>query len=268
MDGKAKRQSACWEGLRVLPCFLDRALNEDDDDKKPSNRPHIPDWICVKEKCQDGGLTDLTTTLHTLTPEKNAETIDLHTLPTLHTQSLRDAKISHEISEDCIEENLVSDESGSKVCKSRLTPTFEPVDDGCKVSKVCKVDDSATFPQPPSTSEEHQANMLADEMRKAIAKSSYEDAREIMVQVGTSAPEVRGFFAKSFSKEENLNIRLLRDCGLTKGTQVEYVGKDIEQYAGETLTVESMNSQGELACLRPEGKGYTTWLKSEDLRKL
>jgi hypothetical protein len=129
---------------------LDRALNEDDDDKKPSNRPHIPDWICVKEECQDGGLTDLTATLQTLTPEKNAETIDLHTLPTLHTQSLRNAKISHEMNGDCIEENKVSDESGSKVCKARLTPTFEPVDDGCKVSKVCKADDSATVPQPPS----------------------------------------------------------------------------------------------------------------------
>jgi hypothetical protein len=48
---------------------------------------------------------------------------------------------------DGIEENKVSDESGSKVCKARLTPTFEPVEDGCKVSKVCKADDSAN-PQP------------------------------------------------------------------------------------------------------------------------
>jgi hypothetical protein len=145
MDGKAKRQSACWEGLRVLPCFLDRALNEDDDDKKPSDRPHIPDWICVKEKCQDGGLTDLTTTLQTLTPEKNAETIDLHTLPTLHTQSLRNAKIPHEMKGDGIEENKVSDESGSKVCKARLTPTFEPVDDGVRLVRYVR----QTMRQPP-----------------------------------------------------------------------------------------------------------------------
>jgi len=142
-DGKAKRQRAYWEGLRVLPCFVDLALNEDDDDKQPSRRPHIPNWICVKEECQDGGLTDLTTTLHTLTSEKNAETIDLHTLPTLHTQTLRDAKISDEMTRDCIQENVVLDESGSKVCKARLTPTSEPVEDGCKVSKVCKADDSA-----------------------------------------------------------------------------------------------------------------------------
>jgi hypothetical protein len=158
MDGKTKRQSACWEGIRVLPCFLDRALNEDEDDKKPSDRPHIPDWICVKEKCQDGGLTDLTTTLQTLTPEKNAETIDLHTLPTLPTQSLRNAKISHEMNGDRIEENKVSDESGSKVCKARLTPTSECVDDGCKVSKVCKAGDEATPAQPPSKTSPPEAS--------------------------------------------------------------------------------------------------------------
>ena len=51
---------------------------------------------------------------------------------------------------DGIEENKVSDESGSKVCKARLTPTSQCVDDGCKVSKVCKADDEATPAQPPS----------------------------------------------------------------------------------------------------------------------
>ncbi|NQE38197.1 DUF3854 domain-containing protein [Microcoleus asticus] len=148
-NGKAKRQPAFWEGLRVLPCFLDRALNEDDD-QQPSHRPHIPDWICVKDECQDGGLTYLTDLTTALTSEKTAETIDLHTLHTLHTESLRDAKISHEMREDDVVENLVSSESGSKVCKARLTPTFETADDGCKVSKVCKEVDQVT-PAPEKT---------------------------------------------------------------------------------------------------------------------
>jgi hypothetical protein len=112
------------------------------------------------------------------------------------------------------------------------------------------------------------ANILADEMRKAIAKNNRKDAAEVIKRVANSAPGVSQFFFKSFTKEENFNIRLLRDYGLTKGMRVEYVGKDIEQYAGEVLTVESINSRNELACLRPDGKGYTTWLKSEDLRKL
>ena len=112
------------------------------------------------------------------------------------------------------------------------------------------------------------ANTLADEMRKAIAKNNRKDAEEVMERAVRSALQVQQLFLKSFTKEENLNIRLLRDFDLTKGMRVEYVGKDIEQYAGEVLTVESINSRNELACLRPDGKGYTTWLKSEDLRKL
>jgi hypothetical protein len=242
---------------------LDLALNEDDDNQ-PSSRPHIPNWICVKENCQDGGLTDLTATLHTLTPEKNAETIDLHTLHTLHTQSLRNTKISHDMNGDCIEENPLLNESGSKVCKARLTPTFEPVDDGCKVSKVCKADDKATPAQPPSS---ETAAGLANEMREAIAKGSRSDAGEVMERVAVSDPQVRAFFAKAFSKEENISIRLLEQCGLVRGTQVKYVG-NIEQYEGEVLTVDDINAQNELACLRPDGKGYTTWLKPSDLRKL
>lgn len=154
VNGKAKRQSAFWGGLRVLPCFLDQALMDNDDkrpDIKPSNRPHIPNWVCVKEECQDGGLTYLTYLTNSLHTEKTAETIDLHTLHTLHTESLRDAKNSHETSDDGIVESLVLDAEVSKVCKSRLTPTFEPVDDVCKVSKVCKEDDRTVPAQPPSS---------------------------------------------------------------------------------------------------------------------
>jgi hypothetical protein len=122
--------------------------------------------------------------------------------------------------------------------------------------------------EPAQFTDEALASMLADEMRQAIAKNNRKDAAEVIKQVANSAPGVSQFFFKSFTKEENLNIYLLRDYGVTKGTRVEYVGKDIEQYAGEVLTVESINSRNELACLRPDGKGYTTWLKSEDLRKL
>jgi putative DNA primase/helicase len=254
MDGKAKRQSACWEGLRVLPCFLDLALNEDDDNQ-PSSRPHIPNWICVKENCQDGGLTDLTATLQTLTPEKNAETIDLHTLHTLHTQSLRNTEISHEMNGDCIEENTVSDESESKVCKARLTPTFEPVDDGCKVGKVCKEGDWTTPAE------------FAEQIRKAIANVDH----PLAVQVGkTLRPksELRNQVRDALTVEEFDNFRLLAIAGVIKGTRVKYVGKNAEHYEGEVLTVDDINVQNELACLRPDGKGYTTWLKSEDLRKL
>jgi hypothetical protein len=127
-------------------------------------------------------------------------------------------------------------------------------------------------PETPSNAATAQSKFrgekLANQMREAIAKGSREDAKEVMERVASSALQIRGFFNKSFSKEEVLNIRLLRDFDLTKGTRVEYIGKDTEQYAGEVLTVDSVNSQNELACLRPDGKGYTTWLKLEDLCKL
>ncbi|MEG4121846.1 DUF3854 domain-containing protein [Microcoleus sp. N9_B4] len=195
LNGKAKRQSACWEGLRVLPCFVDLALS-DEDDQKPSNRPHVPNWICFKENCQDGGLTDLTSTLHTLTPEKTAETIDLHTLPTLHTQSLRNAKICDEISRDVIQENLVLGESGSKVCKARLTPTFEPTDDGCKVSKVCKVDDrvkvAEDYPGSPT--------FIGAEgtVREDLGKGEFEVEFDVEIPVVGGKPKKSLVFAADF----------------------------------------------------------------------
>lgn len=265
-NGKTKRQPACWQGLRVLPCFVDLTLNEDDDDKQPSRRPHIPNWICVKEKCQDGGLTDLTATLQTLTPEKNAETIDLHTLPTLHTQSLRSAEISHEMNGDSIEENAVSDESGSKVCKARLTPTSEPVEDGCKVSKVCKADDSATPAQPASNGDEHQAKMLADKMREAIASANFEDAKEITKQINESTSQLRGLFWENLERTEEKNkARLLAFANVSEGARLKYVGK-IEQYAQEELTAYDADGHGGITCLLPNGRGFTTWIPTRDLR--
>jgi hypothetical protein len=57
----------------------------------------------------------------------------------LPTQSLRNAKISDEMTRDCIEETVVLGESGSNVCNARVTPTSEPTDDGCNVSNVSNV---------------------------------------------------------------------------------------------------------------------------------
>ncbi|MEG4514174.1 hypothetical protein QUA81_29010 [Microcoleus sp. F6_B4] len=124
-------------------------------------------------------------------------------------------------------------------------------------------------PQSPATAQsKFCGEKLADQMRDAIAKGSREEAKKVMERVASSAPQVRGFFSKSFSKEENLNIRFLKYCGLTKGTSVKYVGeKFIEQYEGEILTVDNLNAQNEIACLRPDGT-FTTWLRSEDLMRI
>jgi hypothetical protein len=267
-DGKAKRQRAYWEGLRVLPCFVDLALNEDDDDKQPSRRPHIPNWICVKEECQDGGLTDLTTTLHTLTPGKNAETIDLHTLPTLPTQSLRNAKISDEMTKDCIEEKVVSGETESKVCKARLTPTSEPADDGCKVSKVCKEDDGTTPVQPQLDVEAEKPAEFVEQIRKAIANFD----RSLAVEVTTALKDeikLRKQVRAALTVEEFENFRLLVTAGFVKGTRVRYVGdpKYAEQFEGLELIVDSIDAHSQISCLKPDGY-LTGKLKPEDLEAI
>lgn len=114
----------------------------------------------------------------------------------------------------------------------------------------------------------HFADMLADRMREAIASCNRAEASEVMKDVAAYPRQVQGFFARSFSKEENISIRLLEHCGLVRGSRVKYVGKDAEQHEGEVLTVDNIDAHNRLTCLRPDGKGYTTWLKSEDLRKL
>jgi hypothetical protein len=163
VNGKLKRSPACWEGLRVLPCFVDLALS-DDDDQKPSNRPHVPNWICVKENCQDGGLqemtetrmvTDVTATLASVTPSKNAETRMVTDVTTLHTQSLRDAKNSDEVTRDCIQKDIVLGEVGVTSVTMPVTPTSEPTNDGCNVSNVCNSGKNPSHPpeaspQPPA----------------------------------------------------------------------------------------------------------------------
>ena len=252
VNGKAKRQSAFWEGLRVLPCFLDRALNEDDD-QQPSRRPHIPDWICVKDECQDGGLTYLTDLTNTLTPEKTAETIALHTLHTLHTESLRDAEISHEMKRDDVVENPVLGESGSKVCKARLTPTSEPADDGCKVGKVCKAGDG-------------DAQEFVEQIRNAIANVD----QSLALQVSRALKDkkvLRKEVRVTLAAEEFDNFRLLVIAGFIKGSQVKYIGTRFsEQYEGMELVVDSIDAQSEITCLKPNATGYTTQLKPEELQ--
>ena len=167
VNGKPTHHPACWEGLQVLPCFVDLAeLDKYTDDQKPSNNgPHIPNWICVKENCQDGGLQELTenpavtdvtpvtSTFSAVTPLKNAENPYVTDVTPLHTQSLRNAKICDEMSRDVVEESLVSGNDGSNVCNERVTPTSEPIDDGCNGgngSNGCKEDDRVAPAKPSS----------------------------------------------------------------------------------------------------------------------
>ena len=67
---KIKRIPAQWRGLQILPCFVDVAVAEDENG---SNRPHIPNWACIKTICADGGLQELTLTRTVTGTSKIAE---------------------------------------------------------------------------------------------------------------------------------------------------------------------------------------------------
>jgi len=211
-------------------------------------------------------VTDVTGTLPSVTPLKNAETCMVTDVTVLPTQSLRDVKNSDEVTRDCIQENVVLGESGSNVCNARVTPTFEPTDDRCNVSNVCKPGDRATPAQPLSNGDEHQANMLADKMREAIASANFEDAKEITKQINESTSQLRGLFWQNLERTEEKNkARLLAFANVSEGTRLKYVGK-IEQYAQEELTAYDADGHGHITCLLPNGRGFTTWIPTQDLR--
>jgi hypothetical protein len=116
-------------------------------------------------------------------------------------------------------------------------------------------------------SDEHQAKILADKMRQAIASSNFEGAKKIVRQVGTSTSQLRGLFWQNLERTNEKNkARLLAFANLSEGTPVKYVGK-IEEYAEEKLTAYDADGFGGIACLLADGRGFTTWIPTRDLRK-
>jgi len=115
--------------------------------------------------------------------------------------------------------------------------------------------------------DEHHAKMLADKMRQAIASSNFEGAKEIVKQVGASTSQLRGLFWQNLERTKEKNkARLLAFANLSEGTPVNYVGK-IEQYVQEKLTAYDADGYGGITCLLADGRGFTTWIPTRDLRK-
>ena len=117
-------------------------------------------------------------------------------------------------------------------------------------------------------SDERQAKILADKMRQAIASSNFEGAKEIVKQVGTSTSQLRGLFWQNLERTNEKNkARLLAFANSSEGTRLKYVGKDFEQYAQEELTAYDADGFGGITCLLADGRGFTTWIPTRDLRK-
>jgi hypothetical protein len=115
--------------------------------------------------------------------------------------------------------------------------------------------------------DEHHAKMLADKMREAVASSNFEGAKEIVKQVNVSTSQLRGLFWQNLERTKEKNkARLLAFANLSEGTPVKYVGK-IEQYAQEKLTAYDADGYGGITCLLADGRGFTTWIPTRDLRK-
>jgi hypothetical protein len=111
---------------------------------------------------------------------------------------------------------------------------------------------------------------LVNLLREALENASREKAREVWNEIKEDKHKQEKL-KKKLTEEENLNLRLLLNTGFVKGTPLKYVGT-CEQYLEEELLLVNINisTYGEvtLACLRPNGKGYTTWLKLKELHKL
>jgi len=141
--------------------------------------------------------------------------------------------------------------------------TFAFASDNAESQMLSRTTESA------EVSDEHQAKMLADKMREAIASSNFEVAKEIVLKkVNVSTSQLRASFWQNLDRTKEKNkARLLAFANLSEGTPVKYVGK-IEQYAQEKLTAYDADGHGHITCLLADGRGFTTWIPMRDLRKL
>jgi hypothetical protein len=140
-----RRIRAGWYGLEVLPCFIDLAVNIEEDNH--TNRPHVENWVCLKTKCEDGGLqaltenlavTDVTTDLSSVTPSKNPTTRMVTDVTALQGESSQHEKIPPL----AIADNYNTRSEGEPLIDvtpvtTTVTPTFESSAQSCNSSKTC-----------------------------------------------------------------------------------------------------------------------------------
>jgi hypothetical protein len=123
--------------------------------------------------------------------------------------------------------------------------------------------------EPEEFTDEHQAKIFADKMREAIASSDFEGAKEIVKQINVSTSQLRASFWQNLDRTEEKNkARLLAFANLSEGTRLKCIGKGFEQYAQEELTAYDADGHGGITCLLANGRGFTTWIPTRNLRKL
>jgi len=126
-------------------------------------------------------------------------------------------------------------------------------------------------------SETSQSSMLscttepaefAKQIRKAITNFDRSLADQVWKALeGKAKKKLRNEVKNALTPDERQNFRLLAKAGFLRGTRVKYVGdsKYAEQYEGLELEVYSIDEYFEITCLKPDGAGYTTRLKPDEL---
>jgi len=109
---------------------------------------------------------------------------------------------------------------------------------------------------------------LAEQIRKAIG--NFDRSLAIQIWDGLKAKvkrKLREEVKSHLTSTENENFKLLVAAGFLQGTRVKYVGdpKYAEQYEGLELEVYSIDEYFQITCRKPNGAGYTTRLKPEEL---
>jgi putative DNA primase/helicase len=149
---------------------------------------------------------------------------------------------------------------------------FSPFTEVCKLvaqftdAERQKLIELLTQPQPLPA--QVTAPEFAEQIRKAIA--NFDRSLAIQVWNGLKAKvkrKLREEVKSHLTPTENENFKLLVAAGFLQGTRVKYVGdpKYAEQYEGLELEVYSIDEYFQITCRKPNGAGFTTRLKPEEL---
>jgi len=115
----------------------------------------------------------------------------------------------------------------------------------------------------PLSTEIEKPLILADEMKNALASADREAARKVWNQVKTDKAAQENLKSQ-LTQDENINVRLLLNCGFVKGMRVKYIGQKFAEYfEGMELVVDGIDSHHGVCCKKPDGS-WTAYLDKSD----
>jgi hypothetical protein len=243
--------------------------------KQRPNAQQIKEWFSELEQMKYGEVTTVkksvsltltTTTVTTVPQNPDTERVepDYSTSEPLTTVTTVNEATVVNRSHTVVKSRLQSESLPDKALKPTVVTvvTNLPPSENSESQMLSRTTESAEL------ADEHRAKMLADKMREAVASSNFEGAKEIVEQISVSTSQLRGLFWQNLERTKEKNkARLLAFANSSEGTRLKYVGKDFEQYAQEELTAYDADGYGGITCLLADGRGFTTWIPTRDLRK-